>query len=40
MNPAGPIKSREDVARESGLQLTVAQISGTGALPPWYENRS
>ena len=36
MNPAGPIKSREDVARESGLQLTVAQISGTGALPAWY----
>ena len=35
MNPAGPIKSREDVAKESGLQLTVAQITGTGALPAW-----
>ena len=36
MNPAGPIRSREEVAKASGMQLTVAQISATGALPAWY----
>lgn len=34
MNPAGPIKSREDAAMENEAQLTVAQICATGALPP------
>lgn len=35
MNPAGPILSREDAANSSDLQMTVAQISASGALPAW-----
>ena len=33
MNPAGPIKSREE--SETQMMMTVAQTSATDALPPW-----